>query len=289
MSPGNREKLNPELSPNQQALQRLLANRMAVGGLLILSLILLSCFTGTLLSPHDPLQGNLDNNFAAPGKQHWLGTDQQGRDLLTRILSGGQVSFQVGLLAMLVAMTIGVAYGATAGLVGGWLDRLMMRVADIAYALPFSIFVILLTVSFGRDIRVLFIAIGAVEWFTMARIVRGQVVSIKERTYVHAARVLGQTPAAIIARHLLPNMAGTIIIYATLMIPQIMMLEAFLSFLGLGVQAPDTSWGVLIKEGADNMEAYPWLLIGPSTFFAATLFSLNFVGDGLRDALDPRH
>lgn len=280
--------VDASLSPNRQALQRLLDNRMALAGLITLFVIVLLCFIGPLFSPYNANEGDLANNFAAPSSAHWLGTDQQGRDLLTRIFTGGQISFQVGILAMLVALTIGVAYGAIAGFIGGGLDRLMMRVADIAYALPFSIFVILLTVSFGRDIRVLFIAIGAVEWFTMARIVRGQVVSLKERAFIDAANVLGQSNRAIVLKHLLPNMAGTIIVYATLMIPQIMMLEAFLSFLGLGVQAPNTSWGVLIKEGADNMEAYPWLLVGPSVFFAATLFSLNFVGDGLRDAFDPR-
>jgi oligopeptide transport system permease protein len=205
-----------------------------------------------------------------------------------RIFYGGQVSIGVGLAATLVALTIGVAYGAIAGYVGGALDAFMMRIVDIIYALPFTIFVILLMVFFGRDIYLLFVAIGAVEWLTMARIVRGQVMSIKRMEYVEAARSLGFSHGRIIFRHILPNVLGPVIVYTTLTIPTVMMIEAFLSFLGLGVQPPMSSWGVLIKDGAEKMEEFPWLLEYPGAVFSLTLFSLNFLGDGLRDALDVR-
>jgi oligopeptide transport system permease protein len=192
------------------------------------------------------------------------------------------------LSATVVALTIGIVYGAVAGFAGGLLDDAMMRIVDILYALPFTLFVILLMVFFGRNIILLFVAIGAVEWLTMARIVRGQVMSVKRLEYVEAARVLGYGRRRILFRHILPNILGPIIVYATLTVPSVMLIEAFLSFLGLGVQPPMSSWGILIKEGAASMEEYPWLLIFPGTLFTLTLFSLNFLGDGLRDALDVR-
>lgn len=220
--------------------------------------------------------------------RHILGTDTLGRDLFVRILYGGRVSLGVGMAATIVALTIGVVYGAVAGYFGGMLDTVMMRIVDIIYSLPFTIFVILLMVFFGRDIYLLFVAIGAVEWLTMARIVRSQVMATKRMEYVEAARSLGFGSRRILFRHILPNVLGPVIVYSTLTIPSVMLLEAFLSFLGLGVQPPMSSWGVLIKEGAEKMEDFPWLLIYPGAVFSWTLFSLNFLGDGLRDALDVR-
>jgi oligopeptide transport system permease protein len=223
-----------------------------------------------------------------PNRTHWLGTDPLGRDLLSRLLYGGGISLMVGLCATVVSLTIGVIYGAIAGFAGGKLDMLMMRIVDILYALPFTIFVILLMVFFGQNIILLFVAIGAVEWLTMARIVRGQVMAIKRQEFVEAAHALGLREGRIIFRHIVPNLLGPIIVYATLTVPEVILLESFLSFLGLGVQPPHSSWGVLIKEGAEVMEEYPWLLIYPGAVMALTLFSLNFLGDGLRDALDVR-
>ena len=243
---------------------------------------------GPLLSPYGYEETRLDLGATAPGLQHWLGTDVLGRDLLVRLLYGGRISLAVGLSATVVALTIGVVYGAVAGFFGGKLDAVMMRAVDILYSLPFTIFVILLMVFFGRNIILLFVAIGAVEWLTMARIVRGQVMSIKRMEFIEAARALGFGRRRILFRHILPNVLGPIIVYTTLTIPSVMLLEAFLSFLGLGVQPPMSSWGVLIKDGAEKMEEFPWLLLFPGTVFSLTLFSLNFLGDGLRDALDVR-
>jgi oligopeptide transport system permease protein len=229
-----------------------------------------------------------DRVYRRSGELHILGTDTLGRDLLVRMLYGGRVSIGVGLAATIVALTIGVIYGATAGYAGGKLDSAMMRFVDIIYSLPFTIFVILLMVFFGRDIYLLFVAIGAVEWLTMARIVRGQVMSIKRMEYIEAARSLGLSNPRIVLRHILPNVLGPVIVYTTLTIPNVMLIEAFLSFLGLGVQPPMSSWGLLIKDGAEKMEEFSWLLIYPGVVFSLTLFSLNFLGDGLRDALDVR-
>jgi len=267
---------------------RLRKNKLAVFGMGALALISLACLVGPLLSHYGYEEQNLDLGAAPPSGAHWLGTDTLGRDLLVRLLFGGRISLAVGLAATFVALTIGVVYGAVAGFFGGKLDALMMRTVDIMYSMPFPIFVILLMVLFGRNIILLFVAIGAVEWLTMARIVRGQVMSIKKMEFIEAARSLGLGRRRIIFRHILPNMLGPIIVYTTLTIPGVMMLEAFLSFLGLGVQPPMSSWGVLIKDGAEKMEEFPWLLIFPGTVFSLTLFSLNFLGDGLRDALDVR-
>ena len=254
----------------------------------MLAVLATACRLGPLLSPYDYSDQNLDNTFAPPGGSHWLGTDQLGRDLLVRVLQGGRISLGVGLCATFVALTIGVVYGAVAGYLGGRTDAFMMRLVDIIYALPFTIFVILLMVFLGRNIVLLFVAIGAVEWLTMARIVRGQIMSLKKMEFIEAARSLGYSHARIIFRHLLPNALGPIIVYTTLTIPAVMLLEAFLSFLGLGVQPPMSSWGTLIKDGAEKMEEYWWLLVFPGALFSLTLFSLNFLGDGLRDALDVR-
>jgi len=225
---------------------------------------------------------------APPSAAHWLGSDTFGRDLLVRILYGGRVSLMVGFIATSVALVIGVTWGAIAGYVGGRLDAVMMRIVDILYALPFMIFVVLLTVVFGRSMLLLFLAIGAVEWLTMARIIRGQVQGLKQQEYVEAAISLGLSRAAIIARHVIPNALGPLIVYTTLTIPSVMLLEAFISFLGLGVQPPASSWGSLISDGVETMEEYPWLLVFPGVALSVTLFALNFLGDGLRDALDVR-
>jgi oligopeptide transport system permease protein len=249
--------------------------------------MILLCLVGPLFAQSYQDQ-QLDLGATPPGAAHWLGTDTLGRDLFSRILYGGRISIAVGLIATFVALVIGVSYGAIAGFVGGKLDTVMMRIVDILYALPFTIFVILLMVFFGQNIFLLFFAIGAVEWLTMARIVRGQVMTIKKLEFIEAARALGYSPARILFRHLLPNTLGPIVVYATLTIPGVMMLEAFLSFLGLGVDAPMSSWGTLIQDGADKMEEYWWLLVFPGGIFSLTLFSLNFFGDGLRDALDVR-
>lgn len=267
---------------------RLRKNRLAVAGLVFLVFTAVTCLLGPLFSAYGYEEQRLDLGASPPSAQHWLGTDTLGRDLLVRTLSGGRVSLGVGLAATFVALTIGVVYGAVAGFVGGKRDAFMMRGVDIMYSLPFPIFVILLMVFFGRNIILLFVAIGAVEWLTMARIVRSQVMAVKRMEFIEAARSLGYGRRRIIFRHILPNILGPVIVYTTLTIPAVMLLEAFLSFLGLGVQPPMSSWGVLIKDGAEKMEEFPWLLVFPAALFSLTLLSLNFVGDGLRDALDVR-
>ncbi len=272
----------------EDAARRFTANRLAMAGLIILSVLVILCILAPVIAPWSVDVQNLSLGASAPGPGHLLGTDILGRDLFSRILYGGQISFAVGLCATLVSVLIGVSWGAVAGWAGGRTDAAMMRIVDMAYAFPFTIFVIILMVFFERSLLLLFAAIGAVEWLTMARIVRGQVMSLKSREFIDAAKGLGLSNTRIIIRHVLPNIAGPVIVYATLTVPAVMLLEAFLSFLGLGVQPPASSWGILIREGAEAMEEYPWLLIFPGTVLSITLFSLNFVGDGLRDAFDPR-
>lgn len=269
------------------AWHRLKKNKLALIGGIVLAALVLICVVGPWFSQSYQEQ-NLDLGATPPGSTHWLGTDTLGRDLFSRLLYGGRISLKVAMYATLVSLGIGVAYGAIAGYAGGKTDSVMMRIVDIMYALPFTIFVILLMVFFGRNESMLFIAIGAVEWLTMARIVRGQVISVKRMEFIEAARSLGLSNARIIFRHVVPNVMGPIIVYTTLTIPAVMLLEAFLSFLGLGVQPPMSSWGTLIKDGAEKMEEFWWLLVFPGTVFSLTLFSLNFLGDGLRDALDVR-
>jgi len=272
----------------KDAWHRLAKNKLAVAGAILLLLLAVASFLGPLFLTHSYETQNLQLGATPPSPEHWLGTDTLGRDLLVRLLYGGQVSIAVGLCATAVALTIGVVYGTTSGFIGGKVDAVMMRIVDIIFALPFTVFVILLMVFFGRKFVLLFAAIGAVQWLTMARIVRGQVMSLRRMEFIEAAEALGLTKPTIIFRHMIPNALGPIIVYATLTVPSVMLLEAFLSFLGLGVQPPMSSWGALIKEGADNMEEFPWMLIFPGLALAVTLFSLNFLGDGLRDALDPR-
>lgn len=270
------------------AWHRLQKNRMALAGFAVLLTFALAALLAPWLSPHSYQEQNLALGPVAPRAGHWLGTDTLGRDVLTRLLYGGRISLMVGICATGVSLTIGLLYGAIAGFLGGKTDAVMMRAVDILYALPFTIFVILLMVFFGRNIVLLFVAIGAVEWLTMARIVRAQVQSLKRQEFIEAAHALGLRRRRIILRHMIPNVLGPVIVYATLTVPAVMLLEAFLSFLGLGVQPPMSSWGLMINEGAQNMEEAPWLLLCPGLALALTLFSLNFLGDGLRDALDPK-
>lgn len=272
----------------QDAWRRLRKNKLAVAGGAILIVLMVVALLTPWLAPYNYETQDLDLGATPPSAEHWLGTDIFGRDLLTQIMYGGRVSLAVGFIATAVALLIGVTWGAVAGYVGGRVDAVMMRLVDILYALPFMIFIVLLMVVFGRNVLLLFLAIGAVEWLTMARIMRSQVQSLRQQEFVEAAISLGLSPAAILRRHVVPNALGPIIVYTTLTIPSVMLLEAFLSFLGLGIQPPQTSWGLLISYGAETMEEYPWLLIFPGLALTITLFSLNFLGDGLRDALDVR-
>jgi oligopeptide transport system permease protein len=282
------------------ARRRLMKNRAAVVSLIVLGLIALLAIFAPFFSAYsyDFIDYNVvscspdwwpDKSVVCnAGGTHWFGTDALGRDLFVRVLYGARVSLSVGLVATLVSLVIGVFYGATAGFIGGRLDELMMRFVDVLYSLPYIFLVIILMVIFNRNFFLLFVAIGAVEWLTMARIVRGQTLSIKQKEFVEAARASGVGTFGIIMRHVIPNVVGPVIVYVTLTIPTVILAESFLSFLGLGVQEPLTSWGVLIKDGADQMESAPWTLIFPAAFMAVTLFCFNFIGDGLRDALDPK-
>jgi oligopeptide transport system permease protein len=280
--------MNQQSSLWSDAWRRLLANKAAVaGGLILLFLIVLAVFA-PWIAPHSYSYQNLELGAQPPSSEFLLGTDTLGRDLFSRILYGARVSLLVGFVATGVALVIGVSWGIIAGYFGGKIDSVMIRIVDVLYGLPFIIFIILLMVIFGRNIWLLFAAIGAVEWLTMARIVRGQVLSIKNQEYVLAAQAMGVTNMQMFRKHIFPNILGPIAVYATLTIPQVMLLEAFLSFLGLGIQPPMSSWGTLIRYGVESMEEYSWLLIYPGLTFTITLFALNFFGDGLRDALDPK-
>ena len=280
------------------ARRRLVRNRAAMTGIIVLALIAALALLAPLLSPYAYNEVNYDIIACAPNwwpveagcraPGHIFGTDSVGRDLFVRVLFGARVSLAVGLVATSVSLLIGVLYGATAGYLGGRIDGLMMRVVDILYSLPFVFFVIILMVLFDRNFILLFVAIGAVEWLTMARIVRGQTLSIKQKEFIEAARAGGVGAFALITRHVIPNVVGPVMVYVTLTVPGVIMTESFLSFLGLGIQEPLTSWGVLISDGADQMETAPWMLLFPALFMAVTLFCFNYVGDGLRDALDPK-
>ena len=273
-----------------EAGRRLWRNRIAGASLVVLGSIALLCLAGPWLAPHSAEALDFEQIAAAPALDsgHWFGTDNVGRDLFARTLEGGRISLLIGLLATLVSVVIGAAWGAVAGYFGGRVDTLMMRAVDILYALPFMFLVILLMVLFGRHFALVFVAVGAINWLDMARIVRGQTLSLRQREFVDAARLAGLAPAAIIRAHIVPNLLGVVVVCATLTVPQVILVESFLSFLGLGVQEPATSWGVLVNDGAADMEVAPWALLFPAGFLAVTLLCLNFLGDGLRDALDPR-
>lgn len=270
------------------AIRRLFKNKAAVAGAIVLVVLIVLAAFAPWIAPYPYAYQNLDLGASPPSSAHLLGTDVLGRDLLSRILYGARISLLVGFIATTVALLIGVSWGIIAGYAGGKVDSVMMRIVDILYGLPFIIFIILLMVIFGRNLWLLFLAIGAVEWLTMARIVRAQVLSLKNQEFVLAAQAMGVSNFAMFKRHLLPNILGPVAVYATLTIPQVMLLESFLSFLGLGIQPPMSSWGTLIKDGVESMEEYSWLLIYPGLTFTITLFALNFFGDGLRDALDPK-
>ena len=270
------------------AIYRLTRNKAAMFGAFILFILILCAALAPWIAPYSYSFQNLELGASPPSAAHILGTDVLGRDLLSRILYGARISLLVGFVATGVALVIGVSWGIVAGYAGGKIDSVMMRIVDILYGLPFIIFIILLMVIFGRNLWLLFGAIGAVEWLTMARIVRGQVIGLKNQEFVMAAKAMGVSNFSMFRKHLLPNILGPIAVYATLTIPQVMLLEGFLSFLGLGIQPPMSSWGTLIKDGVESMEEYSWLLIYPGITFTITLFALNFFGDGLRDALDPK-
>jgi len=272
----------------QDARLRLGKNKLAMFGLITLLWLILVSLLTPWIAPYGYETQNLALGASPPSKQHWLGTDIHGRDLLTRLMYGGRISLLVGFAATAVSLIVGVLWGTVAGYIGGLTDSVMMRIVDILYALPFMIFIILLMVVFGQSFLLLFLAIGLVEWLTMARIVRAQVLTIKKQDFVNAAKVSGLSSRQIIQQHVIPNVLGPVIVYVTLTIPGVMLFEAFLSFLGLGIQPPQSSWGVLISNGVETMEEYPWLLIFPGLALSITLFALNFLGDGLRDALDPK-
>lgn len=309
---------NKTLSLWADAWRRLLKNKLAVFGMIVMAIMTIAVIIGpviikwTLGYTYDaiPADSNLVNSFA-PSLRHPMGTDEAGRDLFVRVLQGGRISLMVGIISTVVSLIIGVSYGATAGYLGGKIDNLMMRIVDILYSIPYILIVIVLLSVFGgpgtpewikwiseqiggagnqglNQIFLLFFALGLVSWLTMARVVRGQILTLKNQEFVLAARATGVSTFSIIFRHLVPNALGPVIIYATLTIPSVMLTEAFLSFLGLGVQAPYASWGSLASDGIKNIAIYPWQMIFPGVTMALVLFSLNFLGDGLRDALDPQ-
>ncbi len=272
------------------AWSRLLRNYAAVGSLIALSIIIVACFIGPMLLAHPFDEVYWDYIMAPPNFEagFYFGTDENGRDLLVRTLYGGRVSLTVGFIATLVSLAIGVTWGALAGFVGGRVDSIMMRSVDVLYSLPFIFLVIIMMVVFGRMFVLIYLGVGAVSWLDMARIVRGQTVSLKRKEFVEAAHAGGVSTWMIVWRHIIPNTLGIVIVYITFTVSQVIILESFLSFLGLGIQEPYTSWGVLIAQGKDVMDTAWWVLILPAVFLSVTLFSLNFIGDGLRDALDPK-
>lgn len=272
------------------SLIRLKKNKLAIFSFALLGLISFLIIFAPYIFSYSFDDTDWTEMLTAPNwsNGHYFGTDLLGRDIFARTLYGGRMSLMVGFVATLVSVVIGIIYGATAGFIGGKTDAIMMRIVDILYALPFMFFVILLTVFFGRHILLIFIAIGATNWLDLARIVRGQTLSIKNMEFIEAAHATGVSTSKIITRHIIPNLLGVVVIYVTLTIPATILAESVLSFLGLGVQEPDTSWGVLVNEGAQNIEGAWWTLVFPAAFLSLTLMCLNFIGDGLRDALDPK-
>lgn len=277
-----------EILSAESGWQRFRRDRAAVWSGWFLVAIAAVCFLSPWIAPYPYMEQNLAQSAMAPSAAHWLGTDLLGRDVLSRLLQGGMISLFVGLIATAVALVLGICYGVFAAEVGGRAEDLLMRGVDVVSTLPLTLIVILATVVFGQNLPMIFLAVGGVSWLTMARIIRNQTRELRGSQFVQAAESLGQSRWGVFRRHYLPNLAGTIAVCATLTVPGVMLLEAFVSFLGLGVKAPMTSWGLMIKEGADIMEECPWLLVSPSVVFALTLLSLNFLGDGLRDAFDPR-
>lgn len=274
----------------KDAFRRLARNKAAVVSIFILFVITLLVIFAPYISHFDMQDTDWNSIGLAPeiSSKHYFGTDDLGRDVFARTLYGGRMSLLIGIISSIVSVVIGITYGATAGFLGGKVDNIMMRIVDIIYSLPFMFFVILLMTFFGRNIFLIFIAIGAVNWLDMARIVRGQTLSLKGKEFIEAAHASGVSSALIIMRHIVPNVLGIVIVYVTLTIPQVILTESFLSFLGLGVQEPATSWGVLINDGAQNVTVAWWRLVFPAAFLVVTLFCFNFIGDGLRDALDPK-
>ena len=280
----------PSRSPLATAARRFVRNRAAFAALLLLAVIMLACFVGPLLSPNNAIDSDWSAISLAPtfANMHWFGTDELGRDLLVRTLVGGRVSLEVGLLGTLVSGLIGVAWGATAGYLGGRVDAVMMRIVDMMYAIPYMLIAILMMTLFGRAFYLVVLTISAFSWLDMARVVRGQTLSLRSREFIDAAKAIGVDSRSIITRHIVPNLIGVVVVYATVTVPGIVLTESVLSFLGLGVQEPMTSWGVLIQDGAQKLESTPWLLLAPAVMLCVTLYCVNFVGDGLRDALDPK-
>jgi oligopeptide transport system permease protein len=280
----------PSRSPLATAARRFVRNRVAFIALLLLVLIVLACFVGPLLSPNNAIDSDWSAISLAPtfDNMHWFGTDELGRDLLVRTLVGGRVSLEVGLLGTFVSGLFGVAWGATAGYLGGRVDAVTMRIVDMMYAIPYMLIAILMMTLFGRAFYLVVLTISAFSWLDMARVVRGQTLSLRSREFIDAAKAIGVNARSIIARHIVPNLIGVVVVYATVTVPNIVLTESVLSFLGLGVQEPMTSWGVLIQDGAQKLESTPWLLLCPALMLCATLYCVSFVGDGLRDALDPK-
>jgi len=274
----------------RQAAVRFKCNRAAMGSIYVLIAIGLASVLVPMLWPHPIEDASWEAILSPPSfdDYHWFGTDANGRDLFVRVFYGGRVSLTIGLLTTAVALLIGVSYGAVAGFVGGRTDGFMMRLVDILYSLPLLFFIIILVTVFGRNIYLVFVAIGAVEWLTMSRIVRGQTLSVKAKEYVDSAVAIGMSKPAILRRYIIPNVLGPVVVYVTLLIPTNIVIESYLSFIGLGVQEPLTSWGLLISQGSGQLDSAPWLLFFPATLLAITMFCFNFIGDGLRDALDPQ-
>ncbi|TIC86123.1 ABC transporter permease subunit [Crenobacter intestini] len=277
-------------SPWRDARERFFRNKAAVASLVLLALITLACVFGPMLLPHSYEDTDWDAMSLGPTLVNWhlFGTDELGRDLLVRCLIGGRISLTVGVLATLASVTLGIAWGATAGFIGGKVDTVMMRIVDMMYAVPYLLIAILMVTLLGREFYLVVLTITVFSWMDMARVVRGQTLAIKSREYIEAAHAIGVSTPAIIFRHIVPNLLGIVVIYTTVTVPGVILTESVLSFLGLGVQEPMTSWGVLIEDGTGVMESTPWILLFPALLLSLTLYSANYIGDGLRDALDPK-
>ncbi|WP_174873518.1 ABC transporter permease subunit [Vogesella oryzae] len=277
-------------SPWRDARERFLRNKAAVVSLVILALITLACIFGPMLLSHSYEDTDWEAMSLAPTmlNGHYFGTDELGRDLLVRCLIGGRISLMVGLLATIASVTIGIVWGATAGFLGGKVDTLMMRIVDMMYAVPYLLIAILMVTLLGREFYLVVLTITVFSWMDMARVVRGQTLSIKSKEYIEAARAIGVSTSSIIFRHVVPNLLGIVVIYTTVTVPGVILTESVLSFLGLGVQEPMTSWGVLIEDGTGVMETTPWILLFPAAMLSITLYCANYIGDGMRDALDPK-